>query len=113
MGWSGQPLREQLQSDKHNCTRKHKHKRYWAGPANTIRQANTQSNKHNLKKYTIKQTQASGLVRPASSRAAKTRHRQTNTSRQANTETHNVDRDKTSVKTQTQIEKQTYTNTMV
>ena len=35
---------------------------------------------------------ASGLVRPASSRAATIRHRQTNTSRQANTETHNVDR---------------------
>ena len=35
---------------------------------------------------------ASGLVRPASSRAAIIRHRQTNTSRQANTETHNVDR---------------------
>ena len=35
---------------------------------------------------------ASGLVCPASSRAATIRHRQTNTSRQANTETHNVDR---------------------
>ena len=68
MGWSVQPLWEQLQSDKHNKTSKH---------TNNIKQ--TQLNKHKLVGWS---------VQPLREQLQSDIDRQT----QANTETHNVDR---------------------